>query len=64
MAILLLLKDQEVYQEILMLADELFPKSLRRFETCLLVNNTLCRKLFSSSKLPVIFDDSLKIASI
>ena len=29
-------------------ADELFPKALEVFEICVLVNNKLCRKLFSS----------------
>ena len=40
--------------------DELFAKALRRFATCLLVNNNLCGKLVSSLELPTIFHDSLK----
>ena len=39
---------------------ELFANALRRFETCLLVNNGSCGKLILSSKLPVIFYDNLK----
>ena len=39
-------------------------KALRRFGTCLLVNNNLCGKLASSSELPIIFDDNLKITSV
>ena len=34
------------------LADELFGKALRSFETCALVNNNLCGKLFSSLESP------------
>ena len=39
-------------------------KALRIFETCLLVNNSLCGKLASSSELSIIFDDNLKIKSV
>ena len=39
-----------------MLADKPFVKALRSFETCVLVNNNLCGKLFSSSESPTIFD--------
>ena len=35
-------------------------KTLRRFATCLLVNNNLCEKFVSSSELLIIFDDNLK----
>ena len=42
-----------------MLADELFGKALRNFETCALVNNNLCRKLFSS--LDERFDERFKV---
>ena len=38
-------------------------KALRRFATCLLVNDNLCGKLFSSSELLIVFDDSLKPTS-
>ena len=34
------------------LAQELLAKDLRSFETCVLVNNNLCGKLFSSSESP------------
>ena len=48
----------------LILAVEFFAKALRRIAACLLVNNNLCGKLVSSSKLPIIFDDSLKITFV
>ena len=41
-----------------MLVDDLFAKALRRFSTCLLVNNDLWGKLISLS--PTIFYDNLK----
>ena len=43
-------------------ADELFAKDLRRFETCVLVNNNVWGKLVSLS--PIIFDDNLKTTSV
>ena len=43
---------------------ELFAKALRRFATCLLVNNNLWVKLVSSSELPIIFYDNLKTISV
>ena len=43
-------------------ADEWIAKALRRFETCLLVNNNLWEKLVSSS--PIIFDVILKTTSV
>ena len=39
-------------------------KDLRSFETCVLVNNNLCRKLFSSLKSPTRFDANFKIFSV
>ena len=45
-----------------MSADKWLAKALRRFETCLLVNNNLCGKLVSLS--PIIFDDNLKTTSV
>ena len=42
--------------------DDLSTKALQRFETCLLVNNNLWGKSFSSS--PIIFDDILKTTSV
>ena len=44
--------------------DELFVKALRRFATCLLINNKLYGKLVSSLELPIIFDDNLKTISV
>ena len=37
------------------LAEESFAKALRDFETCVLVNNNLCGKLFSSLESPTAF---------
>ena len=42
--------------------DDLSTKAWQRFETCLLINNNLWGKSFSSS--PVIFDDILKTISV
>ena len=39
------------------LAKELFAKALQSLETCVLVNNNLCRKLFSSVASPTTFDE-------
>ena len=44
--------------------DELFVKALQRFATCLLVNNSQCGNLVSSSELPFIFYDNLKAISV
>ena len=45
------------------LAEELFAKALRSFETCELVNNNLYGKLFSSLDPPTTFDEILKDTS-
>ena len=37
------------------LADERFARALQRFETCVLVNNSLCGKLYPSLKFPTTF---------
>ena len=72
-AILLLVMDLKVYQEILLdkgvfdnliSVDVWLAKALRRFATGLLVNNELRGKVVSSTQLPIIFDDNLKIISI
>ena len=47
-----------------MLAEELFAKALRSFETCVLVNNNLCGKLFSSLELSTTFDEIFKVTLI
>ena len=44
--------------------DELFPKPLQRFATCLLVNNNSWGKLVLSLELPILFDDGLKTTSV
>ena len=46
------------------LADEPFAKALRRFGTCVLVKDNLCRKLFSSLESPTIFDEIFRVASV
>ena len=43
------------------LAEKVFAKALWSFQTCVLVNNSLCRKLFSSSESPTTFDKSYKL---
>ena len=47
-----------------MLADESFAKALRSLETCVLVNNNLCGKLFSSLESPKTFEESLKVTLV
>ena len=46
------------------LAEEPFGKSLPSFETCILVNNNLCGKLFSSLESLKVFRESFKITSV
>ena len=46
------------------LADELFAKSLRNLETCVVVDNSLCRKLAPSFKSPITFDEKFKVTSV
>ena len=46
-----------------MLADELFAKVLRIFETCVSVNNILFGKLVSSSEFQIKFDERFKVSS-
>ena len=45
------------------LADELFAKGLGSFETSVIVNKDLCKKLFSSFEQPTTFDESFKVTS-
>ena len=45
------------------LAEELFTKVLRSFETCVSANNNLCGKLFSLLELPATFNKSFKVTS-
>ena len=49
---------------LIILAEELFTKALRGFETCVLVNNNLCGKLFSSLESPTTIDESFKVTSV
>ena len=46
------------------LAEELFAKALRSFETCALVNNNLCGELFSSLESPTIFGEIFKVTLV
>ena len=46
------------------LARKLFTKVLQSLETCLLVNNYLCKKLFSSLKSQTTFDENFEITSV
>ena len=39
-------------------------ETLQSFEACLLVNNNLCGKLFSSLESPITFDEIFKITSV
>ena len=48
----------------LILVGELFAEALRSRETCVLVNNNLCGKLYSSLELPIIFDERFKVTSV
>ena len=46
------------------LADETFKKALRSLETCVLVNNSLFEKLFSSLESLIIFDERFKVTLV
>ena len=46
------------------MAEELFVKSLRSFETCVLVIDNSCRKLDSSLEPPATFDEVFKVTSV
>ena len=46
------------------LAEELFANALQSFQTYVLVNNNLCRKLYSSLEPPATFDENFKVASV
>ena len=46
------------------LAEELFAKSLWSFKNCVLVNNKLCGKLFSSFDSPTAFNEIFKVTSV
>ena len=47
-----------------MLIEELFEKALQSLETCVLVKNNLCEKLFSSLESPKIFEEIFKVTSV
>ena len=49
--------DNLVFENFI-LGDEPFAKALRNFETCVSVNNNLCRKLVSPLELPIKFNKS------
>ena len=46
------------------LAEELFEKALRSLETCMLVNNNLSGKLFSSLESPITFEEIFKVTLV
>ena len=46
------------------LADELFAKALWGLKTCVLLNNNLCGRLFSSLESPTTFDENCKVTSV
>ena len=46
------------------LADEPFVKALPSLNTCVLVNNDLCGKLFSALESPATFEVILKVTSV
>ena len=48
----------------LILADEPFSKALRSLETSVLVNKSLCRKLFPSLESLTNFDGSFKVTPV
>ena len=54
--------DNRVFENFI-LADEPFAKALRIFETCVLVNNNLCKKLVSSLELQIKFDERFEFTS-
>ena len=47
-----------------MLADELFSKDLRRFETRLSLSNNVCKKIVPSLESPVIFYERFRVTRI
>ena len=55
--------DSYVFENF-MLADEPFAKILQSLETCVSVNNNLCRKLVSSWKLPTTTGEWFKVTSV
>ena len=46
------------------LADGPFAKALWNFETCLSVNNNLCKKQPSSLEIPIKFDERFKVTAV
>ena len=50
--------------DIFILADKPFGKTIQSLETCVLVNNNLCGKLFSSLESPTTFDESFQVTPV
>ena len=48
----------------MILVDDSFAKALRSLEICVLVNHSLCGKLFSSLESPTAFDERFKVTSV
>ena len=46
------------------IAYEPFVKALQSFENCVLVNNSLCEKLFSSLEFPIKFYERFKVTPV
>ena len=55
--------DKWTFENII-LADEPFAKSLHIFETCVSVNNNLCRKQVSSLEFPVKSGERFKVTAV
>ena len=47
-----------------MLADKPFAKAFWSLKSCVLINNSLCRKLFSLLESPTTFEKSFKVTSV
>ena len=53
-----------VFDNFVILAEGLLTKALRSFETCVLVKNNPCGKLFSSLESPTTFDEIFEVNSV
>ena len=58
------LKIHVIVQFYFILVDKTFAKALRSFETCVLVSNNLCGKLFSLLESPITFEGIFKVTSV
>ena len=53
-----------VFDHFFTLVDEPFAKALRSLKTCVIVNNNLCGKLFSSLESPATSNGSFKVTLV